>query len=177
MNDKQVTVGAGIPKAMAEAILKAQTDMPSLKKEDRNAFAKYNVVAFFADVHPWESYVDLWSNKFRERVMVKASSGHHIGYNMSGNQQEITEANQRLVSGIADGTFTHNGNKVLRRHVMNTRKRFNTWGMTFTKDGRENDKYNDAYAATLLAFIALSKYLESGKRPKPKHNGKVHMFR
>lgn len=45
MTDKHVTVGAGIPSEMAEAMLKAQGEMPSLKKEDRNNFAKYNFVS------------------------------------------------------------------------------------------------------------------------------------
>ena len=65
--------------------------------------------------------------------------------------------------------------KILRQHVMNARRTMNKFGMYFTKDGRENDKYNDAYAASLLAFLALQKYLESGKRPKAPHNGKVHL--
>lgn len=45
MTDKQVIVGAGIPPTMAAAILAAQLDMPSLKKEDRNNFAKYFFVS------------------------------------------------------------------------------------------------------------------------------------
>lgn len=141
-----------------------------------NAFAEYHVVAFFSDVHPWESYVDVWSNKYREVLLVKAAGDHAIGYNMSGHQQDITEANMRFVAAIADKTFTHNGDPVLRRHVMNCRRMFNKWGMTFTKEGRENDQFNDGYAAMLLAFIALSKYLESGKRPKKPLSGRVWQF-
>ncbi len=45
MTDKIAVVGAGIPEPFASAILAAQQDMPSLRKEDRNAFQKYNYVS------------------------------------------------------------------------------------------------------------------------------------
>lgn len=141
------------------------------------AFAKYHVRAFFADYYPWQSYVDMWSNRYRDRLLVKASSDHAVKFNMAANtnQEAIVHANERLVMGLADGTFFHDGNLVFKRHVMNTRKRNTQWGMGYTKDSRESDNHNDAWSASLLAFLALSKYLESGKRPKPQHNGRVHM--
>lgn len=141
------------------------------------AFAKYQVRAFFADYYPWESYVDMWSNRYRDRLLVKASSDHAVKFNMASNsnQEQIVHANERLVMGLADGTFFHDGNPVFKRHVMNTRKRNTPHGMGYTKDSRESDNHNDAWSASLLAFLALSKYLESGKRPKPQHNGRVHM--
>lgn len=138
-------------------------------------FSHYQVRAFFSDVYPWESYIDLWANKYRAQLMIKATPQHSIGYNMSGHQEELTLANARLIGAIHDQNVVHNKDSILKRHVMNARRTFNQYGMYFTKDGRENDKYNDAYAASLLAFLALQKYLESGKRPKAPHNGKVHL--
>ena len=44
MTDKRIEIAAGIPKQVAEAILAAMGDMPSLRKGDRNAYAKYDFV-------------------------------------------------------------------------------------------------------------------------------------
>ncbi len=141
------------------------------------AFEHYNVRAFFADVSLWESYIDKWSDQYRDALMIKAEAGKSaIGYDMRGHQEEITRMNMFLVAAIRDQTVVHTGDTKLRRHVMNTKKKTNKWGMTFDKEHRESAKKNDAYAATLLAFIAMHRYLESGKRPKEEHSGDFWFF-
>jgi hypothetical protein len=139
-------------------------------------FTQYNVLAFFADVRLWESYIDSWSDKYRDKLVIKATPTSAVGYDMSGHFQELTQANERLVSNFADGYYCHDGNAIVRQHVMNTRKYYNKWGLYFTKDSREGNKHNDAWAAILLASLALTKFLESGRRPERKRSGRVHMF-
>jgi phage terminase large subunit-like protein len=140
------------------------------------AFSQYNVVAFFADVARWESYIDSWSDKYRDRLVVKATPISTVGYDMSGHREELTKANERLVAGFIDQYYSHDGDTLLRSHVLNTRKFFTKYGMYFTKESRESSKHNDGWAATLLASLALTKFLESGRRPEKKRSGRVHMF-
>lgn len=132
-----------------------------------NAFGKYQVRAFFSDVHPLESYVDKWSNDYRDVLMIKAAPGKStVGFDMRGNQQEITRMNMSLVENIRSRAIKHPGDPVLTQHVLNCYQRQNAWGVIFGKESRESERKVDAYAAMLLAFIAMNKYLESGKRPE-----------
>jgi hypothetical protein len=132
-----------------------------------NAFGRYQVRAFFSDVHPLESYVDKWSNDYRDVLMIKAAPGKStVGFDMRGNQQEITRMNMSLVENIRSRAIKHPGDPVLTQHVLNCYQRQNAWGVIFGKESRESERKVDAYAAMLLAFIAMNKYLESGKRPE-----------
>lgn len=142
-----------------------------------HTFGKYRVRAFFSDVSQWESFVDIWSDRYRDTLIVKAVTGKStVGYDMRGHQEEITRINEGLVGAVREGSVSHNGDLTLRAHVLNTRSRVNQYGMTFDKvGGPESSRKNDGYAATLLAYIALNRYLESGKRPK-EHSGKFWMF-
>lgn len=142
------------------------------------AFAHYKVRAFFADVAGWESYVDKWSDSYRDELLIKATPGKSsVGFDMRGHQEEITHSNESLIGSIVDQTLHHNDDPTLREHVRNTRGRVNRWGLTFgkTKDGDDRALHNDAYAASLLAFMAMNKYLESGKRPKER-SGQMWAF-
>lgn len=155
---------------------KWEVDFELVDEAVRFAFREYKVRAFFSDYHPWQSYVDAWSNRYRETVVVKAEPDHAVRYNMGtpSHQEDIVHANERLMAAFIDGTFFHDGNLVMRRHVMCTRRKETQWGYGFTKDSRESDNHNDAWAATVLAFLAMTKYLEMGKKPK-EHDGRVFM--
>jgi phage terminase large subunit-like protein len=133
----------------------------------RHTLSTYRVVAFFADVALWESYIDTWSADFRDQLLIKASTKSAIGRDMRGGLRELTEANERLVAAITDGKIRQNGNATLRRHVLNARRRPNQYGLSFGKDGRESKRKVDGYAALMLAYLAYWKLMESGKRVGP----------
>ena len=61
------------------------------------------------------------------------------------------------------GTFLHNGNRVLRKHALNARRRENRFGTTFGKESRESPLKVDAYAAMILAELAYRDLSESGQ--------------
>ena len=147
----------------------------------RNILATHRVEAFFADVAQWESYVDAWSEEFGQNMLVKASTRSAVGRDMRGGLQELTAANERLVSAIEEGRIRHPGEstplgRTLRRHVLNARRRPNQYGLSFGKESRESGRKVDAYAATLLADLARHRVIESGKRRKPERTGKVFFF-
>ncbi|MDG4532566.1 terminase [Streptomyces sp. AV19] len=147
----------------------------------RNAFLRYDVLAFHADVALWESYIDAWSADFRDRLVVKASATSAVGRDMRGGLQELTAANERLVSAIENQRVRHGGGgsplgRTLRRHVLNTRRRPNRFGLSFGKPNRESAHKVDAYAAALLADLARHRLIESGRSRAPERSGQVFFF-
>lgn len=139
----------------------------------RMAFREYDVQAFFADVALWESYIADWSDDFREKLLIKASAISAVGYDMRGNAKDITRGNEALIQAVRDGRVSHNGDPLLRRHALNARVKQNDWGISFRKDGPESPNKVDGYAATLLAYMALIKLSESGKKPQKKHKRRL----
>lgn len=127
------------------------------------AFARFEVLAMFADVEHWESYIDAWARDYRERLLVKASSREPIAWDMRGRLQQSTLANERLVAAVADGRVRHTGDVRLRRHVLNARRRPNRYGVSFGKDRRGSRNKVDGWAGMLLADMAAHEVEASGK--------------
>lgn len=147
----------------------------------RNILETHRVEAFFADVNQWESYVDSWSEDYGHRLLIKASTRSHVGRDMRGGLQELTVANERLVSAVEESKVKHAGEttplgRTLRRHVLNARRRPNQYGLSFGKETRDSSRKVDAYAALLLADLARHRLVESGKERKPERTGHVYFF-
>lgn len=147
-----------------------------VETEIHQAFASYTVRAFYSDVYPWESYVNGWSDQYRDQLLIKASPKSAVGFDMRGNLERIARGNEALVAMVQDGKLSHNGDKVLRTHVLNTKRARNRFGLTFRKEHPESPRKVDAWAATLLAFIALNDLAESGKKAKPVYSRRLHQF-
>ena len=147
-----------------------------VETEVHQAFATYTIRAFYADVHPWESYVNGWAETYREQLLIKASSKSTVGFDMRGNNERIARGNESLLAMVQDGKIHHNGDKVLRVHVLNTKRRRNQYGLIFGKEHAESSRKVDMYAALLLAYIALTDLAESGKKAKPVYQRRLHQF-
>ncbi|MDR6868707.1 hypothetical protein J2Y69_003331 [Microbacterium resistens] len=139
------------------------------------AFAHLDVVAFFSDVAYWETDVDAWRDEYGERLLVKATTRHAIGWDMRGHQMDTTRAVEALHRSITDhelpwtahelATGSSTGlqaHEILTRHVLNGRRRINRWGVYFGKETRESPKKVDALAALVLARMARSRVLADG---------------
>lgn len=143
----------------------------------RSAFNAWDVVGFYSDLHPWESYVDAWADDLAEDrrgprrggLCVKATSRHPIAWDMRGRQRESTVAAERFRAAIVDKVLSHDGSKVLAQHVYNARRRPNQYGVTFGKEHRESSKKVDALAAAVLARLARLDYLSlpANRRRRP----------
>lgn len=154
-----------------------------------NAFSVLDVVAFHADVAYWETDVDAWRDEYAERLAVKATTRHAIGYDMRGHQLDITRAVERLHRAITDGTIPFGqhpilygphvaarGDEVLTRHVLNARRRPNRFGVTFGKENRESPKKVDALAALVLATMGRARFLGEGHDKRRRKTYKVAGF-
>lgn len=150
-----------------------------------HAFATLDVVAFFADVAYWETDVDAWRDEHSERLLVKATAKHAVGYDMRANQMETVRGVETLHRAIVDGdqpwgphdllagpgAGSVQAHDVLTRHVLNARRRPNRWGVSFGKETRESPLKVDALASLILARMARSRVLADkgyAKRRKPK---------
>jgi hypothetical protein len=120
----------------------------------RAAFGRYQVLGFFSDLHPWESYVDAWAKEFGAKLKVKATARHAIAWDMRGRQKETTLEIERLHTEVVEGAFRYDGNPAVRQHFHNARRRPNAWGVTVGKEHRESPRKIDAVPATMLARTA-----------------------
>ena len=142
-----------------------------------HAFATLDVVAFFSDVAYWETDIDAWRDAYGERLLVKATTRHAIGWDMRGHQMDTTRAVEALHRAITDGELPWGAHKliagasgyaelsadeILTRHINNTRRRINRWGVYFGKETRESPKKIDAVASLVLARMARTRVLAEG---------------
>lgn len=132
------------------------------------AFGTYDVVGFFSDVHPFESYIDKWEEEYAERLCVRARERYPIGWDMRGSKAETTRAAESFHSAIVEGDVRHDGDKLFAQHVHNARRMPNNYGVTFRKESPFSSKKVDACAAAMLARECRQQYiaLPDGKKRK-----------
>ncbi|QYW07854.1 terminase large subunit [Streptomyces phage RedBear] len=135
--------------------------------EVHSAFKQFNVQVFYADVALWESYIAEWSETYGDGLAVKSPVGRDaIGFDMRSSLKLVTMAHERLMRSIFDGKLAHDGDRSLRRHALNARRRTNNYGVSFGKESRESPRKIDAYAALMLAHEALYDLRARGKKQK-----------
>lgn len=140
-----------------------------------HVFSTLDVVAFFSDVAYWETDVDAWRDEYGERLLVKATTRHAIGWDMRGHQMDTTRGVEALHRALTDGEVpwgphdllagpARGGNaaEILTRHVLNARRRINRWGVYFGKETRESPLKVDALASMTLARMARTRVLADG---------------
>jgi len=143
----------------------------------RQAFDRYDVVAFFSDLHPWESYVDRWALDLGKDICAAASSRHRIAWDMRANQKVFTlEGAERVHNEITEHAMKHDGDARVRQHVHNARRRPNAWGTSFGKEHRESRRKVDSLAALILARMARRTYLALPERKQRRKRQKAAFF-
>ena len=129
-----------------------------------DAFRTYSVLAFFADVREWESYIADWAEAYAGGLKVRSSAKDGIGWDMRGQLKRSTMAHERLMRSVFDSKLKHDADPRLRRHVLNAKRRVNIYGVYFGKDSPDSPRKIDAYAALMLAHEAMTEYRTSGKK-------------
>lgn len=140
------------------------------------AFQMYKVYAFFADTAYWESYVDGWADAYREKLLVRASARSTVGFDMRSNKQKISQTTEAFVGSIADRRLRQNGHRLMRVHVLNTKRRTNSYGLWFGKSSGHSPDKIDGFAAGFLAYMALVALAESGKKIPKEYSRKLYTF-
>jgi hypothetical protein len=134
-------------------------------------FAEYDVVGFFSDVHPFETYIDKWEEDYGDRLCVRVLDRYPIGWDMRGRKAETTRAVESFHSAIVEGDLRHDGNKLMAQHVYNARRMPNNYGVTFRKESPFSPKKVDAAAAAMLAREGRQQYIALPENKKRKVSG------
>lgn len=126
-------------------------------------FAKYKVVAFYADPAKWETFVAAWEATYGGRLKVKSTVAHPIQWWMTGGRSAMTvRALEKFESAVVDGEMTHDGSSELTRHVLNARRRHSRTGLQIGKENPDSPKKIDAAIAAVLAWQARLDALAAG---------------
>lgn len=145
-------------------------------------FGAYKVKAFYGDPSDtrddegerfWEPMLDNWHRLFGRRLEVWAVKGgdrqHSISWDMRSalRTAEFTEAAMRFVTEVDSRSFTHDGDRALRGHVLNARRRPNKYGITLGKEHRESSRKVDlavcAVGARMLRRLFLNRETSTAK--------------
>lgn len=152
-----------------------EIDKEAVDRAVRDTFRTYTVVGFYADVNLWESYISDWAEDFGEELVVKSPGKNAVAWDMRSSLKIVTRAHERLMQAIFDAKICHNGDRTLRRHVLNARRRNNNYGVSFGKESKDSPRKVDAYAALMLAHEAMNDYRTGNKKVK-KPSGKRAYF-
>jgi len=138
------------------------------------AFAKYNVLAFFSDVKEWEGFAKVtWPERYADDLLVWAVPGgkepQAIAWDMRSKVYDFTMSCELTETEINDRRFTHDGNAVLGRHVVNARRRTNRWGTSIGKESPSSPRKIDACVAVIGARMVRRLVLSSKEYKKRLH--------
>lgn len=130
----------------------------------RSCFERYDVVAFRADVKEFEAYVDQWGRSFKKRLKVNASPNNPVAFDMRGQQKRFAFDCERLEDAVIEREVSHDGNPVLRQHVLNAKRHPTNYdAISIRKATKDSSKKIDAAVCAVLAFGARQDYLMSKK--------------
>lgn len=129
----------------------------------RNAFETYRVVGGYFDRAFWESYLDAWTVAYGRRMRVRASQKNPLEFDMRARKRDFAAACETFLDAVLNGDVTHNGDPVLRQHVLNAQRRPYQGYVGIAKEHRESPRKIDAAVTAVLAFAARQEYLKSRK--------------
>ncbi len=147
-----------------------EVDRAAIDRAVRDTFELYDVVGFYGDLHPFESYIDSWAEEFGERLLVNATQRQPIAWDIRSRPQAFTGACERLHDAIVESSaraqarlggqrLTHDGARRFRIHALNARRAPNRYGISVRKEHRESARKIDAVPAAVLARLARMDYL------------------
>lgn len=136
------------------------------------AHEKYTVVAFFADVQEWQGFVKVtWPDRYKDQYTVMAApSGREpasIAWDMRSHAYEFAEAAEVCHEEIVSGRFTHDGDSVIARHVVNARNSPHKGRMSISKESPDSSRKIDAAVCVIGARMVRRLVLVS-PRSKPR---------
>lgn len=144
-------------------------------------FDRYRVVGFFGDPSHtlddetmdryWDPLFDEWHRRYRHKLSIWASGtkggkGHSVMFDMAArdNARTFASAVGFTLEEIKSGSFTHDADPRLRRHVLNARRYPVQGFVSIAKDGRESKNKIDLAICMVGARMVRRQILNSGKK-------------
>lgn len=141
------------------------------------AFRRWTPVGFFADVQEWESFCKVsWPETYASELRIHATPAgkdpQPIAWDMRVKVYDFTMAVELVTTEVADRSFTHDGDSRLQRHVANSRRKPNRWGLSIGKESRDSPRKVDLAVAMVGARMVRRLYIADHGRTK-KRSGNV----
>lgn len=142
----------------------------------RQAFERWDVVAFWADVREWESFTRVsWPEAFGDGLICPAVLGgmnaSPIAWDMRSHAYQFAEAAEAAFNEIQEKTFTHDGDGELGVHVSNCRTSEFRGRFSVKKESPKSPKKIDL-AVCMIGARMLYRHVKASKewadRSKPK---------
>ena len=154
-----------------------EVDRDEVDAAVRSACETYDVAGMYCDLALWESYIDMWRDTVATAVRVKACGSHPLAFDMRSRRADFTRAADRFASDVEQKQLTHDGDRMLRQHVLNARRAPNRWGVSIRKESHMSQRKIDLAVAGVLAWQARNDVLASGAPTTTKRRpGRVRAF-
>lgn len=159
--DPEKCAGGEIPRDEVDAVV-------------RSTFERYKVVAFRADVHEFESYVDDWGKSFKRDVKIKSSPNNPVAYDMRGYKKKFALDCERFLGGVLEGEITHDGSSGLRWYVLNAHRHPTNYdAISIRKRSKDSSRKIDGAVTAVLAYGARQEYMLSRRYTSGKGGGSI----
>ncbi|RLK54833.1 Terminase [Actinokineospora cianjurensis] len=140
----------------------------------RQAFERFDVLGFAADVREFENYIDTWALEFRDRLLIESTTGRHrhaVAWDMRGRVAEFTNAAERTRADIRAHELPLGEDLRLRRHVLNARAAPNRYGVSIAKPGRDSPHKIDA-AVCLIGARMVRRWVLASEKYQRRHRNR-----
>ena len=141
-----------------------EVDRDAVDAAVRQAAETYDIAGMYCDLAYWESYVDMWRDSVVTTTRVRACGSHPLSFDMRGRRADFTRAADRFASDVQQRQLTHDGDRVLRQHVLNARRAPNRWGVSIRKEAPMSQRKIDLAVASVLAWQARNDVIAAGPR-------------
>lgn len=143
-----------------------EVDAAEVDRAVQLMFDTYDVVAFFADVREWESYVKQeWPSRFKDRLVLWASPSstppQAIAWDMRSRTIQFAQAAEMVEQEITARAFTHDGDSRVARHVGNAQRRVHQKWVSVAKDSPNSPRKIDAAVCVIGARMVRAQVLGS----------------
>lgn len=150
-----------------------EIDIADVDRVVEQSFAKYDVVGFFADVHPWDHFVKVeWPRRYADDLCVWAKPQgkppESIAWDMRGHKYEFAQASELCHAEIVEGAFTHDGDSAVTRHMSNARRAPYRDMVKLGKESPDSPKKIDAAVCVVGARMVRRQYLGLPEKKKRK---------
>lgn len=147
------TVGVWAPEKITGVV-----NAEAVDRAVRATFERFTVVAFWADVREWESFVkSSWPTDLGKSLIIPAvregKSQALIAWDMRTHQRDFAMAAEQCRAEIQDGAFHHDGNWDTSRHMGNAREKELRGFITIRKESPKSPNKIDAAVCVIGARL------------------------
>ncbi|MEU4218137.1 hypothetical protein [Actinoplanes sp. NPDC026623] len=151
------------------------------------AMARFRVVGFYADPPHIQDYLDKWTAEFGDKLKVRASQARPLEW-WTARGRPMVSALERFFEAVRGKSISYTpapeqieGGEglavVLRRHVLNARRRPSRAGLQIGKRFPKSLDLIDAAVAAVLAYECRADAIAGGVNPKPKRAYRARRIR